>query len=90
MEGTVTVRIDQVKDMTTEMLLEAHKNGDVWYIAKKNDLEAVVIRQAPAEMPPPELSDSSNCRVLPLVASFAPEEATEPAVPLADGGFFGV
>ena len=70
LEGTATVRIDQVKDLDVEQLIAAYEQGDKWYIARKNDLEAVVLRVAVDAVPPAELADASACRELNLVGSF--------------------
>ena len=79
--GTVTVRIDQIKDMDTEKLLEAHAAGDKWYIARCNPLEAVVVRHNPTTqlVLPAELDESAhNFREMAVVDAFLPV----PLVPL--------
>ena len=80
--GTVTVRIDQIKDMDTERLREADRNGDRWYIARSNAVEAVLVRHNPSQQAPPAELDESKAtfRELPIVQSFMPSALTGGAV----------
>ena len=74
--GTVTVRIDQIKDLDTDKLLEAHQAGDKWYIARCNQLEAVVVRHNPTMQPvlPAELDESlHNFREMDVVGALLPQ-----------------
>lgn len=72
-DGTVTVRIDQLKDMTLEKLREAHLDGDRWYICRRNDLEGVVVRHAAREaVAPADLNDSAGFRELDVIGCTDP------------------
>ena len=63
-EGSVTVRIDQLKDMDVEKLREAHAHGDRWFVSRRNDLEAIVIRHSARDIFPADLSDAASYREL--------------------------
>ena len=79
-DGTVTVRIDQIKDMDAERLLAAHDEGDKWYVARCNAVEAVVVRHHASDLPPPEMDEEiHNYRELDL-------EPILPALRAAAGG----
>ena len=41
---SVTIRIDQLKDATVELIQEAFVYGDGWFISRRNALEGVVER----------------------------------------------
>ena len=59
-DATVTVRIDQLKDLSPEDIRKAHANGDRWYISKRNDIEGVVVRVKRDEMDSPDLSQGAE------------------------------
>mmetsp|Transcript_22896 Transcript_22896/g.70108 ORF Transcript_22896/g.70108 Transcript_22896/m.70108 type:complete len:779 (-) Transcript_22896:220-2556(-) len=40
--NTVTIRVDQIKELTVEMIRAVYANGDSWLLCKRNKLEAVV------------------------------------------------
>ena len=42
--ASVTIRIDQLKDATVELIQEAFVYGDGWFISRRNALEGVVER----------------------------------------------
>ena len=42
--ASVTIRIDQLKDATVELIQEAFVYGDGWFISRRNALECVVER----------------------------------------------
>ncbi|KAL3903448.1 MAG: hypothetical protein SGPRY_011671, partial [Prymnesium sp.] len=44
MSGTVTVRIDQVKELTLQEIQSVYGSGDSWLLSRRNDKEAVVER----------------------------------------------
>ena len=68
-EGTVTVRIDQLKDMDVEKLLQAHSEGDKWYLSRRNALEAIVVRHNQLEAAPPDLDrNKTKVRELEVVS----------------------
>ena len=67
---------DQIKDLDTDKLLEAHQAGDKWYIARCNQLEAVVVRHNPTMQPvlPAELDESlHNFREMDVVGALLPQ-----------------
>lgn len=73
-EATVTVRIDQLKDLTADKIREGCKQGDRWYIAKRNNVEAVVVRVHPraARSTQSRTPTPQTCESLPLLSPLVP------------------
>ena len=57
---TVIVRIDQLKDLDADKVRMAHAAGDRWYVCKRNELDALLIRHNALEMIPADLTDGAE------------------------------
>ena len=61
---TVTIRIDQLKDLAPDAMRSAHQAGDRWFISKRNKVEGVVVRQNLSDVMPADLTPPAEFREL--------------------------